>query len=120
MSLDFVDENLEAYNYGYFGLCAFGSFDVDPGISSKLAGYMLAINETGLTILPDGIYTLWVFCYGVADVIYNKTILKMENGVADITFGEVPSLTIGYQFTSLVLFGSIIISTWIIIRKRSK
>ena len=120
VTVDFVDENLEVYNYGYIGLCAIGYIDVEPGITNVVTGYMLAINETGLTILPDGIYTIWIFCYGVSDVTFSETILKMENGIANITYGSVPSVSIGFPIPTLVLLGSVIISAVIVIRKRSK
>ena len=81
---------------------------------------LLAINEKGLTALPDGIYTIWVFWFGVEDVTYNETIIKMENGVAEITYGDSPSVTIGFQFPIVVLLGNIIISTLIVVRKRRK
>ncbi|MHA1555617.1 MAG: hypothetical protein ACTSPM_01660 [Candidatus Heimdallarchaeota archaeon] len=120
ITVDFVEENLEVYYYPCIGLCAIGQIEVEPGITHRLAGYYLAINETGLTILPDGIYTIWVFCFGVPDVTSNETILVMENGVASITYGDMPSDTIGFQFPSLVLLGSAIISAMIVIRKRRK
>ena len=120
MTVDFVDENLEVYYYHYIGLCALGYIDVEPGITSEVITYMLAINEAGLTTLPDGIYTIWIFCFGVVDVTFNETIMKMENGVANVTYDGISSITVGYQFPSLVLLGSFIISTLIVIRKRNK
>lgn len=120
ITADFVDESLEIYYYPYIGLCALGQIDVKPGITHQTTGYILAINETELTILPDGIYTLWVFCFGVSNVTFNETILTMDDGTANVTYANLPSDTIGFQFTSLVLLGCIIISTMIVDRKRRK
>ncbi len=120
MTVDFVDENLAVYYYHFIAACVLGYIDVEPGITFEVVRYMLAINETGLTILPDGIYTIWIFCYGVLDVTFNETIMTMDNGAANVTFGDIPSVTIGFQFPIVVLLGSIIISTLIVVRKRRK
>ncbi len=120
MTVDFENKNLDTYDYGWGYACMLGTIEIDPGITYQKTGYYIAINETGLTILPDGIYTVWIHLYHVPSVIYNETIVRIEEGIADIKYGSLPSVTAGFQFPSLILLGSFIISTLIVIRKRKK
>ncbi len=120
MTTDFANKSLDTYNYGRGYACAIGYIDVDPGITHKKSGYYIAINETELEILPDGIYTVWMFVFRVPTVVYNETILRIENGIVDIDYGSLPSVAVGYQKSFIMFFGCVVISTLIIIRKSKK
>ena len=82
ISACFEDENLEIYYYPIVGLCAIGETTIEPGITTSSVGFILAINKEGLTNLPDGNYSVWVYFYGVSDILYNVTTIVVDDGAA--------------------------------------
>ena len=57
----------------------------------------LLIKKTGIEQLPDGVYTFWIQDYyqysTVIDILYNETVVTIENGIATIDYPDVEPTT---------------------------
>ena len=87
-SVNFENPELEIYYYAPVGLCAIAEITIKPGIINGTIMHVLAIMEEGYNTLPDGVYSIGIFGYGVPEVIQNPSILIVEEGEISIDYKD--------------------------------
>ncbi|MHA1187059.1 MAG: hypothetical protein ACTSSK_09340, partial [Candidatus Heimdallarchaeota archaeon] len=79
MTIEFENTSLVAYEVPLGSLPVLTNLTYELGVTTDNVNYNLTIEEPGLTELPDGNYTIWVYDNRTTNtepvVVYHKTLL---------------------------------------------
>ncbi len=93
MTIDFENTSLVAYEVPLVSLPVLTNLTYELGVTTDNVNYTLTIEAPGLTELPDGNYTIWVYDNRTANiepvVVYHKTLLVIVEGVITIDYGTI-------------------------------
>ncbi|MHA1837963.1 MAG: hypothetical protein ACTSVH_08310 [Candidatus Heimdallarchaeota archaeon] len=93
MTIEFENTSLVAYEVPLGSLPVLTNLTYELGVTTDNVNYNLTIEEPGLTELPDGNYTIWVYDNRTTNtepvVVYHKTLLVIVEGVITIDYGTI-------------------------------
>jgi hypothetical protein len=124
MSIEFENTSLVAYEEPMGSFPVLTNLTFELGVTKDNVGYNLTIEAPGLTVLPDGNYTIWVYDNRTTNidpiVIYHKTLLTIVDGVATIDYGTVfYTWPFGGVYTS-IFFSALMLTAIVVKFKRRK
>ncbi|NHJ49642.1 MAG: hypothetical protein FK733_17765 [Asgard group archaeon] len=120
ISISFDNETIEYIPPHYIGLCALGNKTVYPGITEEIGYCSLTIKTKGLTDLPNGRYTLWVYLRDHPEVIANTTLMIIADDKTSIYYNTSQTLGLDIPFANIMIITSIISVSLVYFYKKKK
>lgn len=123
MTFEFEYVNLTAYEEPWTAIPAAANVTYEQGVVTYNTNFTLIIEASGLVVLPDGNYSLWVYDDRVANtnpvVIYYETLLVIDAGVPTINYGTVfYTWPFGSIYSAIFISALLVTAIAVKIRKR--